>query len=137
MSVGPAFSDRRIADQNCSNALRNSQLEFRFVVLTMKKPNVTKTTHILPFGELSPLQFERLCLWLVEREGYMHAEHLGEAGSEQGRATTSHAPRMRVPAINDKDLQSLKATKDGKGARGLGANRMPARQRKRFVVKLL
>jgi tetratricopeptide (TPR) repeat protein len=51
----------------------------------MKKLDITKSTHVLPFGELSPAQFERLCLWLVEREGYLRAEHLGEAGSEQGR----------------------------------------------------
>ena len=51
----------------------------------MEKPDLTKTTHILPFGELSPLQFERLCLWLIKREGYLRPEHLGEAGSEQGR----------------------------------------------------
>lgn len=51
----------------------------------MKKADVTSTNHILPFGELSPAQFERLCLWLVEREGYLRPEHLGEAGSEQGR----------------------------------------------------
>lgn len=51
----------------------------------MGKPDLTKTSHILPFSELSPLQFERLCLWLVEREGYLRPEHLGEAGSEQGR----------------------------------------------------
>jgi hypothetical protein len=51
----------------------------------MKKLSATKTSHLLPFGELSPAQFERLCLWLVEREGYLRPEHLGEAGSEQGR----------------------------------------------------
>ncbi|MGA9772789.1 MAG: restriction endonuclease [Blastocatellia bacterium] len=51
----------------------------------MKKPGVTNTNHLLPFGELSPAQFERLCLWLVEREDYLRPEHLGEAGSEQGR----------------------------------------------------
>ncbi len=55
----------------------------------MKKPTVTGTNHILPFGELSPAQFERLCLWLVEHEGYTRAEHLGEAGSEQGRDVTA------------------------------------------------
>lgn len=49
------------------------------------KPDVTKGTHLLPFGELSPAQFERLCLWLVERKGYLRAEALGVAGSEQGR----------------------------------------------------
>jgi len=51
----------------------------------MNKPTITSTNHLLPFGELSPAQFERLCLWLVEREGYLRPEHLGEAGSEQGR----------------------------------------------------
>jgi tetratricopeptide (TPR) repeat protein len=51
----------------------------------MTKPSVTKGTHILPYGELSPLEFERLCLWLVERKGYLRPEHLGAAGSEQGR----------------------------------------------------
>jgi tetratricopeptide (TPR) repeat protein len=51
----------------------------------MNKPAITKTTHLLPFQELSPAQFERLCLWLVERKGYLRPEHLGEAGSEQGR----------------------------------------------------
>ena len=46
---------------------------------------ITGTTHTLPFDKLSPRDFERLCLWLVEREGYERAEHLGAAGSEQGR----------------------------------------------------
>ena len=46
---------------------------------------ITGTTHTLPFDKLSPHDFERLCLWLVEREGYERAEHLGAAGSEQGR----------------------------------------------------
>jgi hypothetical protein len=49
------------------------------------KPTITGTTHTLPFHQLSPRDFERLCLWLVEREGYQRAEHLGAAGREQGR----------------------------------------------------
>ena len=49
------------------------------------KPTITGTTHTLPFEKLSPRDFERLCLWLVEREGYERAEHLGASGSEQGR----------------------------------------------------
>lgn len=47
-------------------------------------PNVrigTRATHTLPFDKLSPRGFERLCLWLVQREGHEHAEHLGAAGS--------------------------------------------------------
>ena len=51
----------------------------------MDKPLIRRTNKPLPFGELSPLEFERLCLWLVEREGYLRAEHLGESGNEQGR----------------------------------------------------
>jgi len=53
--------------------------------LTQSQPSITRTTHTLPFDKLSPRDFERLCLWLVEREGYERAEHLGAAGSEQGR----------------------------------------------------
>jgi tetratricopeptide (TPR) repeat protein len=49
------------------------------------KPPVTGSSHPLPFEKLSPLDFERLCLWLVQREGFTRAEHLGEAGSESGR----------------------------------------------------
>jgi hypothetical protein len=55
------------------------------VRLMNKKPDITKITHPLPFGALSPEQFEILCLWLVEHEGYLRPEHLGAAGSEQGR----------------------------------------------------
>jgi hypothetical protein len=53
--------------------------------LTPSKPAIMGATHELPFDKLSPRQFERMCLWLVEREGYERAEHLGAAGSEQGR----------------------------------------------------
>jgi len=69
--------------------------------LTHPQPSITGTTHTLPFDRLSPRDFERLCLWLIEREepalpvpsaaegslskGYERAEHLGAAGSEQGR----------------------------------------------------
>jgi tetratricopeptide (TPR) repeat protein len=53
--------------------------------VTQSKPPITGTTHTLPFDRLSPRDFERLCLWLVEREGYKRAEHLGAAGREQGR----------------------------------------------------
>jgi hypothetical protein len=40
-------------------------------------PPITATIHTLLFDRLSPRDFERLCLWLVEREGYGRAEHLG------------------------------------------------------------
>lgn len=51
----------------------------------MSKPTIITTAKPLPFGELSPLEFELLCLWLVEREGFLRPQHLGEAGGEQGR----------------------------------------------------
>jgi hypothetical protein len=60
--------------------------------LAQSQPPITRTTHTLPFDKLSPRDFERLCLWLVEREGYTHAEHLGLAGSEQGRDVIAYKP---------------------------------------------
>ena len=45
---------------------------------------IAATTHPLPFHQLTPRDFERLCLWLVEREGWERAEHPGTAGSEDG-----------------------------------------------------
>ena len=44
--------------------------------MTQPHPPITRTTHTLPFDKLSPRDFERLCLWLVEREGYERAEHI-------------------------------------------------------------
>jgi hypothetical protein len=44
--------------------------------MVQSKPEITGTTHTLPFDRLSPRDFERLCLWLVEREGYGRVENL-------------------------------------------------------------
>jgi hypothetical protein len=44
---------------------------------THPQPVLSGTAQPLPFNQLSPRDFERLCLWLVERQGYEHAEHLG------------------------------------------------------------
>ncbi len=55
------------------------------VMTTVTAVPLTATAHTLSFEKLSPGDFERLCLWLVREEGYDDAEHLGEAGSEQGR----------------------------------------------------
>jgi tetratricopeptide (TPR) repeat protein len=44
----------------------------------------------LSFDRLSPAEFERLCLWLVEREGYLRPEYFGEAGDDQGRGITAY-----------------------------------------------
>jgi len=49
------------------------------------KPKVTGSRHILPFLELAPASFERLCLWLVRAEGFGDAEHYGSGGSDHGR----------------------------------------------------
>ncbi len=49
------------------------------------KPPLASTRLRLPFDQLSPGDFERLCLWLVRREGFADVELLGEAGTEQGR----------------------------------------------------
>jgi hypothetical protein len=51
----------------------------------MARAAITRTRHVLPFDRLSPSDFERLCLWLVEREGYERAKHLGATGKDQGR----------------------------------------------------
>jgi tetratricopeptide (TPR) repeat protein len=56
----------------------------------MSKARLTSTRHILPFGELSPSQFERLCFWLVAREGYLDLEYYGEAGADRGRDVIGH-----------------------------------------------
>jgi hypothetical protein len=56
------------------------------------KPPVMSTRKPLHFGDLSPLEFERMCLWLVERKGYLRPQHLGEAGSEQGRDIVAYRP---------------------------------------------
>jgi CheY-like chemotaxis protein len=51
----------------------------------VKKPSVTGTTHTLPFEKLDPHEFERLCLWLMQEEGYSRPEHFGYSGNDQGR----------------------------------------------------
>ncbi len=60
------------------------------------RPPATATHHPLPFERLSPADFERLCLWLVERQGYDRVEALGEAGSEQGRDVVAWKDGRRV-----------------------------------------
>ena len=41
--------------------------------MNKSRPSITATTHTLPFHQLSPRDFERLCLWLVQREGFDRA----------------------------------------------------------------
>ena len=84
------------------------------------RPQVTRTAHILPFERLSPLDFERLCLWLVRREGYEAAEHLGAAGGEQGRDVVAGRDGRRVvfqckrvdrldPSGAEKEIEKLRS----------------------------
>src|SRR4051794_17641017 len=56
----------------------------------------TATPHVLAFDRLSPLDFERLCLALVQSEGYERVEHLGAAGGEQGRDLTARRGATRI-----------------------------------------
>ncbi len=51
----------------------------------MAKPRLTGSHHLLPFDRLSPADFERLCLWLVRREG------------RRGRAGARHRGLARWP----------------------------------------
>jgi tetratricopeptide (TPR) repeat protein len=74
---------------------RVGELERELNGLETRRPPLPATTHVLSFDRLSPADFERLCLWLVEREGYTRAEHLGLAGSEQGRDVVAHRPTPR------------------------------------------
>ncbi len=60
------------------------------------RPPATATRHPLPFGSLSPADFERLCLWLVRREGYDKAEHFGDRGRDQGRDVVAFRDGRRV-----------------------------------------
>lgn len=60
-----------------------------------QRPPVTASSHLLPFDRLSAETFERLCLWLVEREGFTGVQYLGEAGSDQGRDLVAYRGRRR------------------------------------------
>jgi tetratricopeptide (TPR) repeat protein len=74
----------------------------------MTKPVLTATWHKLPFMELSAQDFERLCLWLVQREGYERAEYLGESGGESGRDVVAWKKSRRF-VFQCKRVQSFTA----------------------------
>ncbi|MCP3962329.1 MAG: AAA family ATPase [bacterium] len=85
-----------------------------------KRPAVTRLRHALPFEQLSPFDFERLCLWLVHREGYECVEHLGAAGRDRGRDIVARRDGRRVifqckrvqrldPAAAEREIDKLKA----------------------------
>ena len=69
-----------------------SRLDNLMAPSVLARPPLPATTHVLSFDRLSPQDFERLCLWLVEDEGYVRGQHLGLAGSEQGRDVIAYKP---------------------------------------------
>lgn len=50
----------------------------------MNKPGQTRTKHVLHFTDLSPRDFERLCLWLLKKEGFDKVDHIGASGTDGG-----------------------------------------------------
>lgn len=50
----------------------------------MSKPKRTSSEHVLHFADLSPRDFERLCLWLLRKEDYTDVDHVGAVGSDEG-----------------------------------------------------
>jgi hypothetical protein len=50
----------------------------------MNKPERTSTEHVLHFTDLSPRDFERLCIWLLKEEGFEKVDHIGASGSDSG-----------------------------------------------------
>ena len=93
----------------------------------MAKLARTGTSHILPFEQLWPRDFERLCLWLVPREGYERAEYLGEAGGEQGRDVVAWKSGRRF-VFQCKRVQSFTkagALKEIEKLRGLPVEEQP------------
>lgn len=57
---------------------------------------LTSSSHLLPLEKLSPEDFERLCYWLVQREGYTNVEHVGVSGNDQGRDLVAWRQGRRV-----------------------------------------
>jgi|GEM_PF-1764589 len=54
------------------------------VTMPDSRPPITGTEHPLPFDQLDPRAFERLCLGLLQREGYDPVDDLGAAGADGG-----------------------------------------------------
>ena len=91
------------------------------------KPRVTGTIHTLPFDKLSAEAFERLTLWLVRREGFERVQHLGEAGSEQGRDILAWKEGKRF-AFQCKRVKAFSAAggeEEIRKLRGLDTNEQP------------
>ena len=77
---------------------------------------VTRTTHTLPFDELAPRDFERLCLWLVEREGFEVPGAPGRSAQRTPRKSargfvlvTKRAAAGRRPVRDTREQHNKKA----------------------------
>jgi len=53
---------------------------------------IHRTEQHLHYFELSPLQFQELCYWLLESRGHTDVDHLGAAGREKGCDLVSRGP---------------------------------------------
>jgi hypothetical protein len=91
------------------------------------KPHVTATAHLLPYDQLSPRDFERLCLGLVARQGYQHVEHLGASGGEQGRDIQAelHGERIIFQCKRVKSFGAADAEKEVDKILGLPVDKRP------------
>jgi tetratricopeptide (TPR) repeat protein len=93
----------------------------------MAKPPLTGNAHLLPFEKLSSLDFELLCLWLVQREGYERVEHVGRSGSDGGRDVVAWKGDRRF-AFQCKQVVSFEAAdarKEIAKLRGLPVEEQP------------
>ncbi|MEM9598280.1 MAG: TIR domain-containing protein, partial [Acidobacteriota bacterium] len=70
---------------------------------------IRSTRQRLYFDALSPADFERLCLWLVELEGYSDVEHLGQAGGDDGCDVIGWRDKVRI-AFQCKRVRALGPT---------------------------
>ncbi|MCG8460603.1 MAG: NACHT domain-containing protein [Holophagales bacterium] len=65
----------------------------------------------LRFDELSPREFEELCLALVRALGHSETEHTGAAGMDRGWDVRSRDPEGRLWCIQCKRVQTIEASK--------------------------
>jgi hypothetical protein len=53
------------------------------------KPEIKGGSQLLPFDKLSPGEFERMCFWLIKREGFQSVGLTGASGRKNGRDITA------------------------------------------------
>ncbi len=87
----------------------------------------TGTRHPLPFERLSAGDFERLCLWLVEREGYEGATYIGARGQDGGRDVEAwkNGKRIHFQCKRVQDFQPAQAKTEIDKLRKLPAQHQP------------